>query len=482
MSRRSSLLLSIWLNALLLAGCSGIRQTSSGGGGGGTGNANLTMTLSDTPPTNTAFVNFNVPISGISLTPSTGTDVNVISSSTLTVEMTRLQSDSAGLGTFSVPAGTYSALNVLVNNSPSGVFVNASGATIGSCTATQVTCNLSGTAPGKITIDLKAALGGQGLVLTNNQNLALGLDFNLNNAITTVGGIAIDLTQPKVFSVVTLPRTGQATGTVDSIEDFTGTVTAVSGNTVTVTSATRGVLVGTATSSTIFNDPTGTAASVCQNSVTISCVATGRTVSLDSTLDSAGKVTLTEVDFIDLPSVDEIEGMIFPTSTAGHYALVVSEKIAASGNTVLAPVGSGTILDLTLDPSVTFSVDIKDLPLGTPAGFAGAADILPGQTVMARVKSASQGTPVSVVADRLLLRYTRLSGTVATAGTAFSLNAPSAFTGPFLTPPFVQTYIPQTTFDGVASVNVLANGDAVSVRALHVHSAPAFLAKHVRKH
>src|SRR5713226_1647769 len=262
MKRSFLSLLAISAVCLSLTACSGLpRSGGGGGGGGGSTPANLTLTLSDAPPANTSFVSFTLPINGITLTPVSGADVNVFSpSSTANFEATRLQSDSAQIGTgpFQVAPGTYIALNIFINNSPTAIWVNNSSSTILGCAPAQV-CNLSGAAPGKIIINLGATLGGQGLVVTSGQNLAIGLDFSFANAITTSGGIGIDLRQAGSFTAVTLPRTGQATGSVDSIDDFTGTVTAVSGNSITVTSATRGTLTGTANSSTVFNDPTGAA-------------------------------------------------------------------------------------------------------------------------------------------------------------------------------------------------------------------------------
>src|SRR5258707_1048318 len=79
--KRFSLSLSILLvlAVFLLNSCSGLP--------GGTttpppGNANFTVTVTDAPPTGVSFVSFNVPITSVSLTSSTGAIVNVVTPST----------------------------------------------------------------------------------------------------------------------------------------------------------------------------------------------------------------------------------------------------------------------------------------------------------------------------------------------------------------------------------------------------------------
>ena len=137
-----------------------------------------------------------MPISLISLTPQTGADVN-LATTTATYEITRLQSDSTVIGTFQIPAGTYTKLNFFVTgNAPTSVWINASNATINGCLPLQV-CHLAGTSQGQISVDLVKALGGQGLVLAKGQNIGLGVEFNLNNAITAV---AIAVTAGEIAS------------------------------------------------------------------------------------------------------------------------------------------------------------------------------------------------------------------------------------------------------------------------------------------
>jgi hypothetical protein len=239
-----------------LTSCSGLNSagcTVNCGGGGGGGTADVTLTLSDTPPVGALFLNFNLPISSISLTPSGGGAAISLLSTPTTYETTHLMSDSTFVSTSQVAAGTYTSLNITFTNSPSSVWFNGSNSTILGCNAGAV-CNLSGGAPPQIGIDLTKAIGATGLVLTSNQNLGLNLEFNLSNAISTTGGIKLDLTQPNVFTLATLPRANQNTGTLDTIQDFTGIVTAKTSSTLTVKSLSRGTQAFNLGSGTNYNE------------------------------------------------------------------------------------------------------------------------------------------------------------------------------------------------------------------------------------
>ena len=487
MNRKHSFLFAVLALSLALSSCSGLPKTCTGSTCTQGGTANVTLTVFDAPPAGVAFITLNMPISLISLTPSTGSDVNLLSTAT-TFELTRLQSDSSGVGTFQVPAGTYTKLNIFQTNSPSGVWFNSSGATIIGC-ATNTICNFAGSAQGQISIDLTKVTGlsASGLVLTQGQNASLGIEINLNNALTSTGGLSFDLKQTGAVTGVALPRTGQPSGTIDSVEDFLGKVTAVSSGKITMQNNAGITLVGTTSTSTTFDAPPG-GSTACGGSFNLACVAVGQTLSVDGTLAADGSLTLTNVDFLNIPADDELQGTIFSTSTPGTFNLIVNDKIQTSTNAVLTPVGPGSTVSLTLDAAATFTIDASNLGTVNPAGFSAATDIQDGQTVFAHVKSATQGTLVDVVADRLVLRFSRLTGTVGTiSGNVFTIQNFQNFFGTPVTPPGVQTFVPQTTFDNVtgASIAGLTSGDSVSIRALFLNPTKVpqpFLAAGVRKH
>jgi len=475
--KRFSLSLSILLvlAVFLLNSCSGLP--------GGTttpppGNANFTVTVTDAPPTGVSFVSFNVPITSASLTSSTGAIVNVVTPSTpILLDMIRLQSDSAALGTFQIPADTYTKLTITLGV-VNATFANTTSATVGSCVAGDV-CFLNSGTPGAQIITFASPI-----TVIGNANVGLNVDFNLNNAVTTANGVTIDFTQA---NILTIPNAPVTTGNLNAIEDFTGVITTFTGNNVTITSGTRGVLAGTVTSTTTYTGISQGSNPACGGTPNFQCLNTSKTVSVDGTLSVSGVVTITEVDFLDTPDVDEIEGVIYPTSTAGVYNMIVSDKVNVSNNALLTALSAGAKIAVTLDTSVEFDVDTRSLLVSTPSGFTSSSDLAAGQEVMVHVKSATSGTLLNVLTDRIVLRYSRVTGLVNTVrGNTFTYQQASlpAFLGAFTTPPTVNTVTGVTTFDGVTDIAGLSNNDSVSVRALYLHTntVQPFQAAKVRKH
>ena len=429
------------------------------------GNASLTVTLYDTPPTGTNVLSFTLPIAGISLTPSSGSP-QPVATVTSSVEVTRLQSDSAVIADqASVPAGSYTAINVTLGptSAKNNLFVNTSGSTItygtSSCVSGAI-CALPVGAVYSIAIPLT-------LNLSTNQNQWIGLDLNLNKAITSSSGISVDFSQTGVLTATTTTRTGIPSGSVDTLEDFTGVVTAyTAGASITVQSAIRGEkLTASLTSSTEYDSA---AASYSQCSGTASsCVAVGSTVSLDATVSSGGTFTATEVDVLDATAVDEVEGIIYPTSTAGEYGMILADKVSASGNAALnaGVYGSGVLLTLN---ATAYSIDTKTLSSQlsqTAAGFTSSNDILGGQVVRAQISGISTDSNGNITASatNMLLRYSRLSGTVnSVAGGIFTATGLpgyiNAWNASLSSTPQVYTYATLTAFDGIAGLSAASDG------------------------
>jgi hypothetical protein len=484
-SKRALLLLGI-LAIFALTSCSGLKTACTVNCGGGSGNAMLNLTLSDTPPTGVGVISFTLPISGISLVPTTGSAVSVYSGGDF--ELTRLQSDSAPVAVgVSVPEGSYTAIKVTVGTS-SGVFINASSGSItssaGTCVANAV-CALPPGAATSITFTFPSAL-----TLSANQTQWIGLDFNLNNAITSSNGITVDFGQTNVLTATTTAPTGISSGYVANIDDFTGLVTAYSLNTsITVKSGTRGSLAATITSATTFDDPQG----LCSGAASVaSCIsANGSTVvSVQAALSTAGAINATEIDVIDVSGADSVEGFIFPSTCNGgsNIGMILADSAVPSANATLTGLSYGAGLCLTVSPTATFFVDTGFLPLGqaTTTGFTDSSDILVGQVVRADVSNVVAGSVVDATATNLVLRYSRLSGTVnVVTGNNFTINGLPTYLG-FTLSPLVATYSSNTIFEGVTDVSGLSsNSPAVAIRALYLNPATAqqgipFLAAKVR--
>jgi hypothetical protein len=459
--------------------------------------------MTDMPLLGTSILSFKVTVTGVSLTPSAGKPVNLtLNPSTPIIELTHLQSDSAFLGTSTVPSANYTSATVAFS-APDIVLINqTTGALTGGTTACPVsavtTCEFRPAASGTITLSTAPFP----LTLTSNQQTGLSLDFNLNNAITmTNGAVSVDFTQANVLTANTLPRTGTPTGALDLIEDFTGIITTISGNSVTVHSDTRGNITAIANSSTTFNNLPATCAAP-----NITCLLANETVSVDASLNPDGTMTLLEADLLDNVSVlanklDAVEGTVFSVNAVAPQILVVlSDKTVVSGNSVLTAATGGTIVQASLGATPAFSVDTKGLSAVTGStaainSFLTLANVFAGQTVRIQVLAnpapiAGPNASVLVNTNSVVLRFSRVTGTVSIppASPFFSVSAstlPSFLGGTngFVNIP-VQISSGQTHFDGVADITGLNVGDSVSVRALFIPNfltSPFFAAK-VRKH
>src|SRR6266566_1253685 len=506
--------------ATALLSCS-LPKKNNGGGGGGGGNATLSLTMIDTPPANSSILSFKATITGIALNPATGSSFSLPLTSSpfgtnpMIVELTRLQSDSAYLGTFTtVPAGTYSSVTVTLANAQV-TFANQTGATITVGTTpcpTNSVCTVSGITP----IQPSAiSFGTSGLTLGTASPQGISLEFNLNNAITfTNGTMALDFSQPKAVTVATLPRTNSnlSTGQLDLIEDFTGVVTTLNTSTqsVTVQSATRGTITAKANSNTVFNtDPSGT---LCATPGFSPCVQQNETVSIDAVLNTDGTLALQKFEPLFSTTQDLIEGVVASKSSSNNtqFTLVVADKVPASSTSALNSLSVGDQVLASLSLPNPFLVDTKGLPV--PAAnlglFAGAMDtsvIIPGQSVLIQVSTftAASGNTIATATvigpKTAVLRFSRFTASVASqvSSLIFTINnlpvyipsgTPSNAAIPvFPSPPQVQTFQNLTRFDGATDATQLATNDSVSIRALFLEnsamsSTPAFFAAKVRKH
>jgi hypothetical protein len=281
-----------------------------------------------------------------------------------------------------------------------------------------------------------------------------------------------------VLSANSLPSSASSltSGQLDFVEDVTGVVTGIANQSVTVKTATRGSITALANSSTVFSPN-------CTNPTFASCVVMGQVASINTVLNSDGTFTLLEYDPLSTTTGDWIEGIVVPFTppSSTQFALVTNDLVLATSNSVISPsVPLGAEINATLVNAKPFLVDSKGLTIPTNS-FAGSTDgsiFLPGQTLSLHVTkftAASGSTPASAdIVDTVYLRFTRVSGTVASTGTQASFNIqnlPSFFgmTSPLLVevtqgaPPST----PATNFDGVSSAAALSNPQTVSIRALY---------------
>jgi hypothetical protein len=249
-----------------------------------------------------------------------------------------------------------------------------------------------------------------------------------------------------------------------------------------VQSGTAGTTLTAAITSTTEIDLAPVNYSKC-NGTAVACLTVGSTVSMDTLLASNGSFTATEIDVLDAVAVDEVEGIILPTVSGGNVTgvqLILADKSAVTSSPLSSAI-YGTDVILTLSVSATFAADTKILStqLQQPVpGFSGTGSLLSGQVVRVQVSGISTDTNgnITATANNVLLRWSRLSGTVNTVGgNVFTVaNLPSYINS--LNPtlplaPQVNTYPTLTAFDGITGLgdSNFKVGASVSYRALFLN-------------
>jgi hypothetical protein len=505
MNRRNSSLVALLAFALCLSACSGIKKqpcTTNCGGGGGNATVSITL-VADTLPANPSILSFKVSVIAITLTPTTGTALNLQPPSPIVIDLMRLQSDTAFLGALTnVPSGAYTVEVTL--SSPEIVFFNDTASTItagGTACASGLVCSVTLTGVGNPTVSnftFNATSSGQ---------QGIEIDFNLKNAISLVGGALTVNFNPvaPVFTAFTLPRTNSnlATGQLELIEDFTGVVT-VSGTTVTITSPKRGVLVATSTSNSFFDlSPDG---NLCKAPASLTCVASGQIASIDAFLNSDGTLTLKEFEPLIATPKDFVEGTVVSTNSLTQFDIAVTDILGTATTSLIGGLNTGDFLRVNIPAAGTFLVDTKGLavPPASSGLFLGQTDttaIHPGQKIAIHVSAFVAATPTAfaiATADTVTLRWSRLIGT-ATGATSPSLINVTAIPSYF---GFTQASVfPTQVFsgtlgaDGVTNLDGISGGTAANVtvgqpiglRALFLdnaqNNAPTpFMAAKIRQH
>ncbi len=473
-----------------LASCSGVKNpctVNCGGGGGGTASLSLTIAaVPFAPPPNTSILSFAVTLNSVTLTPSSGgSDVTIpLNAATYSVDLTRLQSDSAFLGQLiaTVPSGTYNQVTLGVTSAVVTYCVATSG-TPGCNTGTvaQITKGAAAPATSAFTVTLAA-----------NQQAGLKVLINFGNAITVnvatqvISGV--NLAAANVLTAVPLPPTASTLGLseFDYVEDVTGVVTAASAASVTVQTSTHGSITSVITNNTIGSPNCVITNVVCSPQV-------GQVASIDATLNSDGTSTMLEYDPLSPTSVDVIEGIVTTVpSSSTQFQIVTNDIVLASaGSLIGSNLALGDPVQITYAGVNPFVVDSKGLPVVITAftsGSTSATDILPGQTVALRVTAFTPkvgNTPAAATVDYVVLRFTRVAASVSSAPAPnFSIQSLPLLFGQTGTNQ-VQLGVgsPSTYLDGYTTSSNITVGDNVSMRALYfgIAATPSFTAAKIRK-
>jgi hypothetical protein len=468
------------------------------------GNATLSLTLRATPPSPSAHLSIltlRATVTGVSLTPSSGSAVSVGlvsgATSSYVAEITRLQSDSALISAaVSIPAGTYDSLAVTFSDVLL-TFCTQPSSGVAGCSSGSL---------GQVKGSVGAATASSGafpLTVTSGQKLGLALNVNIANAITASGQTisAVNLAAANVLTATVLQApsgtTDLSSGQLAHIDDLYGVVTNVSASAQSFTLQTsyRGAISITANSSTTY-DPICSAQS-------FSCVTSGALAAVDSILNADG--TLTVRNYSPVPftatSKDTIEGVVTapPSSANQVFDIAVTDASFAPSNSLLnGSIHPGDLVIVGVVTPQPFFIVSEGLTIPTNS-FSGSTDvspIQPGQTVAISVSGfvAANGSSAfaSATANGVALRLSRVTGTVVSpTSPQFSATNFSPYFG-FTTNPLVQitTTGPGTStdFDGTSGFTEVA-GDTVSISALYFGSttsptppAWSFSAATIRKH
>jgi uncharacterized protein DUF4382 len=481
-----------------LSACSGLGDTTctsncGGGGGGGGTDATLSVTFRAkplTPPPNTNILSYSLTIGGLTLTPASGNVVNF--PGPFTVDLVRLQSDSAFLGSVSLPAGTYTSITASISS-----------ASVTYCTATQGVAGCNSGSVTQITGGAAApvlTLFNGGLVLASGQSAGIAVVMDMGATLTVAGGAVTAVTLTNVAPNVSLSelilgttRTSGLTSTqLDYIDDVTGSVT-VSGNNVTITTANYGTLTATADSNTFYSPNCVTLAL----QPSIACVQANQVASADIILKDDGTLYLAAYDPISAANAtnnDWIEGtVVFTPTNATQFHIVANDaSVSTSGSLLPKPFPIGSPITVALANNAIFGVDTQGL--NVPADYTSftgnlsATVLLPGQTVAVHVTDyqLTGGSPTGILAtvDGVELRFTRIAGTSNTGGNGTSFSFTSSSLPPYFgftaanqlveltagAPPSGAT----TYYDGVSGPNTILASQTYSVRALYFGQFDAF--------
>lgn len=381
----------------LLAGCSHAVFQQSNNSGGTSGSNPVILTIHDAAPTGIAVPSFEVTITGAVLEPGS---VSLLANGQ-TVELTQLQTNSVYLSTTkSVPAGTYSSIQITYSN-PEYTIVNQSGSaeTIpsGQCPA-GATCVISSPTVAKLTNTVNFS---SPLVVGTSTPTLIEFDVNLNDVIQS--DLSLDFSQSG-GATITQP-TGTTVSTIDTIR-LAGQVQSVdsSANQFQLTASTGQTFNITTTANTDFEF--GREGCMANN---FTCIAQNQILEVAVDLQSDGATfDAAEVDYDDAPNTIQVSGTIVGEtgSPATSLQVVVHQTIPAQSS---LPTGTPATVNIG---SASYVINNGSFVLPSGVTFGSANDVIVGQEVETRVASGTQISGTTLTTDRLALEQTQLQAVV----------------------------------------------------------------------
>ncbi len=468
----------VLLSSALVAGCGGGGGNVVSGGGGGGGSAPVNLSLTDTPPPGVSVLSFEVTLTGATLQPTSGSAVPLLSTP-IKIEVKRLETEAAFLSTLNVNAGTYSSITVNLAN-PELTILNTGAA----FTAFGQNCGSGQVCEFKPNVAAGVTFSGAPFPITIVANTPAGLLVDLNLEKALLNPLGIDFSAAGGVTVTQLPA-AQLNERQEDIDDVVGTVV----GTPNCTPGNQSFVLHTtnqpAPDLTIKLDPNTVFKDFNEIGLPNSCagLVANQIVETDLRLLGGGTLLATKVELKSRnTSEEEVEGVIVQLVSATQFKMVALEETP-----LINGLEVGNLVTVNIQSGASFQIDAEDLPNVPPAGssFSSSADLLVGQNVQVRRRSTSAGTTIDT--DRIRLRTSRFTATVASApsGSSFNVNGlPPLFASatPTITTILVQTSS-QTQFEGVNGIGSLVAGNTVSLRGLLFKAAgnPVLVAKKVRK-
>jgi hypothetical protein len=431
-----------------LAGCN--LKFQAGSQNQSSGDSPVVLAMTDTPLANVTILSAQVTLTGATLNPG---NVPLLSGAT-TLELTRLQTDVAYLGTTLVKAGSYTSLTLTFAN-PNLTFENDTGVTFTGAICSGTICTLS-----PVATNLSANITLPTITVSKTAGAGLLADVNLNALLSA--SLGADFKNGTTVSTFTPGGVGAPPV---GAEDVVGQVTLIdmTHNTFSFQNAVGVFSVAVNSFTTFPNIPAG----ACPTS-SLSCVKVGQILSVDIGIGSDGAAFARTVLLEDADASDaEVEGIVTALNPVSSQFTVV--VLSESANPTTTGLSIGTLATVQYTGTTPFDVDFAQADgIQVPTTgflFGGAAELMLGQQVQVRRHPTLPGT--SITADRVRLRSSRITGTIQTIGAPFIHvgGLPSIFNSHSVALIQVQTFFPQTIITGTAnSFDTLALNRSVSVR------------------
>lgn len=476
----------VLLGLALVAGCSGSGSSMALPPQG----SMVSLTMIDAPPPGTSVISFEVNVTGATLQPG---NIDLLAGSgPVQIEVKHLEVETAFISTASVPAGSgpFTSLNLTFAN-PELTFQNNSNppATIANC-APGLVCQI------KLTGTLTTSVGfSPALSISSGSNIGLKVDVKLDQVLTTPTATSIGVDFSQMGGVTVAQSQLKPQGELEDVDDIFGTVqnrnTGATPNTFDLVTS-----LGTSMKGIQVSGNAQIEAKNCSPLTFANCIQNGDMVEVDLLLMPGGALVATKIEKEnDAANEQELEGVVFSVNVANNTFQMVAVENASS----LPSSSLGTSVTVSVPIGTNFDVDTDGLNLSSSQQVlanaftsGGIAQLQPGQNVQVKLATGPSGTIIGdgsaanpFVANRVRLRMSRFSGTVATqpANGIFNVTPASntVLAAAGVTTIQVQTSS-QTQFEGVSDVTGLAVNDMVALRGLLFKGPPVTLvAGKVRK-